>query len=81
MAMSMKLGIFWDVTAWNLVETDRRLRSACCLHHPRRQPFSYKLFEEFCYLCYLDRNKLHHLPPNFVVEWLLYLFGIKEVSG
>jgi succinate dehydrogenase/fumarate reductase cytochrome b subunit len=32
-AACMKMTVFWDVAPCSLVETDKRFRGACCLHH------------------------------------------------
>jgi hypothetical protein len=31
--LKMKMTLFWDVAPCSLVETDRRFRGTCCLHH------------------------------------------------
>jgi hypothetical protein len=32
-AASMKMAVVWDLGSCSLVETDRRFRGVCCLHH------------------------------------------------
>jgi hypothetical protein len=31
--LNLKIAIFWNVAPYGLVETDRRFRGVCCLHH------------------------------------------------
>jgi hypothetical protein len=39
-AMNMKMAVFCNVASCSLVDTERRFRSAYCLHHQGDEPFT-----------------------------------------
>jgi hypothetical protein len=48
MATSMNMAVFWDVAPCGLVDIDRRLRGAYCLHHQGDYNLEPEIFSTHC---------------------------------
>jgi hypothetical protein len=71
----MKMTVFWDVVPYSLVETDRRFRGTCCLHH-----HGYESSVNFYHTTWRNIPEDSYLHMKVVVYCLMYFWVFLIVS-